>query len=160
MSTELMITGRQTEIHTEKPLGPELSAFQVDIATEKLKRQKSPGFYQIPAKLIKHRIRTICSEIHKLIISIWNKEKFPEEWKESIIESIYKNGNKTDCSNYRGTSLLSNTYKILYNILPSRLTPHAEEITGNHQRGLCCNRSTTDHIFCIHQILEQVMGIK
>jgi len=24
-------------------------------------------------------------EIHKLIISVWNKEELPEEWKESII---------------------------------------------------------------------------
>jgi len=31
----------------------------------------------------------------------------------------------------------------------SRLTPYAEEIIEHHQRGLQCNRSTDDHIFCI-----------
>jgi hypothetical protein len=36
--------------------------------------------------------RTIRGEIHKLIISIWNKEEFPEECKELIIVPIY---NKT-----------------------------------------------------------------
>jgi len=77
----------------------------------------------------------------------------PEEWKESIIIPTYKNGDKTDCSNYRGMSLLLTTYKILSNILLSRLTPHAEEIAGDHLRGFLCNRSTTDHIFCIRQIL-------
>jgi hypothetical protein len=46
-------------------------------------------------------------------------------------------------------------HKILANILLSRLTPHAEEITGDHQCGVQCNRSTTDYIFCIHQILEK-----
>jgi hypothetical protein len=35
----------------------------------------------------------------KFIISIWNKEELPEEWKELIIVSVYKNGDKTDCSN-------------------------------------------------------------
>jgi hypothetical protein len=37
---------------------------------------------------------------------------------------------ETDYSNYRGISLLSITYKMLSNILLSRLTPHAEEIIG------------------------------
>ena len=69
-----------------------------------------------------------------LIISIWKKEDLPEEWKESIIVSVYKKGDKTDCTNYRGISILP-TYKILSNILLSRLTPHAEEITGDHQCG-------------------------
>jgi hypothetical protein len=74
-------------------------------------------------------------EIHKLIISILNKEELPEEWKELIIEPVYKKGDKTDCSNYRGISLLPPTYKILFNILLSRLAPYAEEIIGDHQCG-------------------------
>jgi hypothetical protein len=53
------------------------------------------------------------------------------------------------------TSLLSTTYKILSNILLSRLTPYAEEIIGAHQCGFRRSRSTTDHIFCICQILEK-----
>jgi hypothetical protein len=47
------------------------------------------------------------------------------------------------------------TYKILSNILLSTLTPYAEESTGDHQCGFCHNRSMTDHIFCICQILEK-----
>jgi hypothetical protein len=43
----------------------------------------------------------------------------------------------------------------LSNILLSRLIPYAEEIMGDHQCGFQRNRSTTDHIFCIHQILEE-----
>ena len=73
----------------------------------------------------------------------------PKEWKESIIVPIYKKGDKTDCSNYRGVSLLSTTYKILSNTLLSRLTPHAEEIIGDHQCGFRHNRSTPEHTFCI-----------
>jgi len=61
--------------------------------------------------------RAIRYEIHKFIIYIWNKEELPEEWKESIIVSIYKKGDKTNCSNYRDISLLTTMHKILSNIL-------------------------------------------
>ena len=37
----------------------------------------------------------------------------------------------------------------------SRLIPYAEEVIGDHQCGFRRNRSTTDHIFCIRQILEK-----
>jgi hypothetical protein len=113
----------------------EPSAFEVQMATENLKRYKSPDIDQIPAKLIKAGGSTICSEIHKLITSIWNKEELPEQWKESIIAPIYKKGDKTDCSNYPGISLLSTTCKILPNILLSWITPYAKEIIGDHQCG-------------------------
>ena len=66
-------------------------------------------------------------EIHKLIASIWKKEKLREEWKESITVPINKKGDKTDCNNYRGISLLPTTYNILSNILLSRLIPHAKK---------------------------------
>jgi hypothetical protein len=59
------------------------------------------------------------------------------------------------CSNYRGMPLLSNINKILFKFLLSRTTPCAEEIIGDHQCGFRSNRSTTDHIFCIRQILEK-----
>jgi hypothetical protein len=50
---------------------------------------------------------------------------------------------------------LSTTYKVLSNILLSRLTPYAEEITGEHYYGFRCNSSTTDHIVCIRQLIEK-----
>jgi hypothetical protein len=79
----------------------------------------------------------------------------PEAWKESVTVPIYKKGDKTDCSNYPGISILSTTYKILSNSLLSRLTPYAEEIIGDHQCGFRRNKSTTDLIFSIPQILEK-----
>jgi hypothetical protein len=57
------------------------------------------------------------SVIHKLIISIWNKKEMPDQWKGPITVPVHKAGDKTDCNNYRGISLLSTSYKILSNIL-------------------------------------------
>ena len=75
--------------------------------------------------------------------------------KESITVPVYKKGDKTYCSNYRVISLLPTLHKVLSNILQSRLIPYAEEIIGDHHFGFQRNRSTTDHIFCTHQILEK-----
>jgi len=122
--------GRQAEIHTAEPIVPEPSASEGQLATEKLKSHKSPGTDQIPAELIKAGGRTHRYAIHKLIISMWNKEELPEELKESIIVPIHKKGDKTNCNNYGGVLLLPTTYKILSTILFSRLIPYAEKVTG------------------------------
>ena len=146
---------RQTEIHTTEPLVPEPSASDVELATGKLKSQKSPGIDRVPAELINEGGRIIRHEIHKLIIAVWKKEALPEGWKESITVPIYKKDDKTYCSNYTGISLLPTTYKILSNILFSRLTAYAEEIIGEHQCSFRRNRSTTERILCLRQTLEK-----
>jgi hypothetical protein len=66
----------------------------------------------------------LLSAIHKLVNSIWKKEELPDQWKESIIVPIHKKGDKTDSNNYRGISLLSTSYKMLWNILLSRLNTY------------------------------------
>jgi hypothetical protein len=79
----------------------------------------------------------------------------PEQWKESVIVHIYKKGDKTHCSNYRGMSVLLTAYKTSSSILPSRLKTYIGEIIGNHQCGFSCCRPTADQSFCICQILEK-----
>jgi hypothetical protein len=64
---------RQTEIHTAKPLVPEPSSSEADIAIEKLKMYKSPVTDQIPVELIQAGGNTLRSKIHKLINCIWRK---------------------------------------------------------------------------------------
>ena len=116
----LNVHGVNNVKHVEKiaaePLVPQPSAFKVEMAIEKPKRHKPSGIDQIPSELIKARGRTIRSQIHKLIHSIWNKEELPVEWKVLIIVSIYKKADIIDCSNQRDISLLSTTYKMLSNI--------------------------------------------
>jgi hypothetical protein len=116
---------------------------------------KSPGSDEIPAELIQAGGEILCSKIHTLIDSILNKEKLPDQWKESIIVPVHKKGGKPNFSNYYGISLLSTSYKIVSNILPSRLSPYIDEIIEDRQCGFRCNRSTPDQIFCIHQTLEK-----
>jgi hypothetical protein len=91
-----------------------------------LRNYKSPGNDEIPAELIQAGGEILLSAIHKLINSDWNKDEMPDQWKESIILPVHRKGDKTDCNNYRGISLLSTSYKILSNILLSRLNPYTD----------------------------------
>ncbi|XP_029348343.1 uncharacterized protein LOC115034932, partial [Acyrthosiphon pisum] len=56
----------------------------------------------------------------------------PETWNEAIIIPLHKKGDKTECSNYRGISLLNSVYKVFSKILLNRLTPYAEEYLGEY----------------------------
>jgi hypothetical protein len=104
------------------------SPSEAEIATAKLKKYKSPGSEHIVAEMIQAGGETLLAVIHKLIHFIWNKEELPEQWNESIIVPVHKKGDKTECNNYRGISLLSTSYKIVSNILLSRLGPFTDEI--------------------------------
>jgi hypothetical protein len=95
----------------------------------------------------------LYSEIHKYICSIWNKEELPQQWKESTIVPTHKKGDMTNCNNYRRISLLSTDLKILFNILLARLSPCVNDVFGDHQCEFRRNRSITDQMFYIRQIL-------
>jgi hypothetical protein len=107
----------QIEIHTAEALVTGPSHLEVEIAVTKLNKYKSPGSDQILAELIRAGGETLVSVIHKFVNSIWNKEKLPDQWKESVIVPIHKKDGKADCNNYHGISLLSTSYRILSNIL-------------------------------------------
>jgi hypothetical protein len=101
------------DIHTAEPLVQEPSPVELKIAIGKLKSYTTPSTDEFPAELIKAGGETLCSEIHKLICSIWNKDELPQQWKESVIIPIHKK----DCNNFRGISLLSTAYKFYLTFL-------------------------------------------
>ena len=70
---------------------------------------------------------------------------------------MYKNkGEKSDCLNYRDTTLLSIASKILARVLLNRLIPTiAQENTPESQCGFRSNRGTVDMIFVLRQVQEK-----
>jgi hypothetical protein len=146
---------RQTEIHTAEPLVPEPSAFEIELATEKLKRHKSPETGQIPTELVKAGGRAYHSKIYKLINSISNKVGYLRNGRSRSLHLLIRRVIKQAVVIIDAYHFYQLRTNFLSNILLSRLTPHAEDIFGYHQYGFRHNRSTTGHIFCIRQILEK-----
>jgi hypothetical protein len=77
-------------LRTVELLAPEPSPFEVEIAIRKLESYKSSGIEQTLEELIQAGGTKICSEIPKLISFIWNKEVLPQQWKESVVVTVYK----------------------------------------------------------------------
>lgn len=89
-----------------------------------------------------------------MLNDIWNSGEIPEDWRIAKIINIYKKGDKHDCSNYRGISILNVAYKVYSTILKRKLQPIAEKILLEEQCGFRRGRSTIDAIFTIKQIME------
>jgi hypothetical protein len=85
-----------------------------------------------------------------------NNEELPDKWKESVFVPVRKKRMAKLTNDYRGISLLSTSYKILSNILLSKLSPYIYEIIGVISVSFEENRSATDQIYCIRQILEKI----
>ena len=118
-----------------------------------LKDGKEPGGDGIPAEVWKHEGDNLSNRLHQLITKAWEEGSVPQAWKDAIIVTIYKKGDRTDCGNYRGISLLSIAGKIFARILFNRLSIHiTPEVVPETQCGFRSNRSTVDMIFCLRQL--------
>jgi len=140
---------------TAQPLISEPSYEETREAILKLKNGKAAGSDGVAGELLKYGGDVLWNVIHELIVYVWNHEVIPDEWRLAVIIPIYKKGDRMDCANYRGISLLNATYKVLSYVLHQRLMPYAEEVIGEYQCGFRNDRSTTDQLFVIRQIMEK-----
>jgi len=116
----------------------------------KMKNGKAPGIDNI----IKNGGPELLQRIFDLLLQIWDQERMPEEWEIGIICPIFKKGDRRECSNYRGITLLNTTYKIFTCLIYNRLVKYSELTLGEYQAGFRPSRSTIDQIHIVRQILE------
>jgi hypothetical protein len=76
--------------------------------------------------------------------------------KDANIVTLYKNkGDRSDCNNYRGISLLSNVGKLFSRIALKRVQVLADRVYPEFQCGFRTNRSTIDMIFSLRELQEK-----
>jgi hypothetical protein len=83
---------------------------------------KTPGNDKVNAELLQAAGPQMTQKIQDLVLNIRRSERMPNERNKSITCPIYKKGEKSECSNYRGISLLNTAYKILVTTINNRLT--------------------------------------
>ena len=120
-----------------------------------LKNNKVSGTDGIHLEWIKYGGNKLLNRIYGLVRQIWEEERIPEEWNETIIVSIYKKGDRERCENYRGIALGNAAYKILSNIILGKMKPYIGKITGDYQNEFRDERSVIGNIFALKIINEK-----
>ena len=147
---------------SRKPIA--LSLGDPSVETKKALRSmangKAMGPNELPAKLLLLGLPDSSHEIllsfHGIIVDGWMTVEVPQEWKYASIKVLYKKKDRTECSNYRGLSLVAHAGKVLLKIVANRLGTFCEEaeILPEEQSSFRPERSTADITFVVRRLQE------
>ena len=80
-----------------------------------------------------------------------------EDWRSAVIVPLYKDkGERTECKNYRGISLVSVVGKIYAGILVDRVRRRTGGLTGDEQGVFRAGKVCVDQIFTLKYMGEYV----
>ncbi len=134
-----------------------LERSEVVEAIRKLKLGKAPGSDGITAGMLKYGGKVVDWMMWICNLA-WEKSKVPEDWRKAIIVPLYKGkGNRKECNNYRGISLLSVPGKIYGRILNERMMKITDKIVGDKQGGFWKGRGCVDQIFAMKILVEKYL---
>ena len=117
------------ERETRTALGEQPTVGEVAAAVRSMANAKAVGPDELPAEFLKLGLEddsTILQELHHTILVAWRTGTVPQLWKDAIITVLHKKKDKTECSNYRGISLVSHAGKILLKVVAARLSDYCE----------------------------------
>ena len=140
-------------------LGIKPTEEEIATAMKAMANKKSVGPDGLPAELLKlglQQDRTILLEFHRLTTLIWREGKVPQQWKDAVSSILHKKGDKTECGNYRGISLVSHAGKVLFKVVARGLSAYCEAkgLLPEEQCGFRPNRSTMDMMFAVRRLQE------
>jgi hypothetical protein len=121
-----------------------------------IKSRKSPGSGGINNELLKYAPKSCLFKLLDFLNICWIYGHIPEEWRIAVVVHIYKKGDKKNCDNYRGISLLNTGYKIYAKIITQRLMTIAEVILLKEQNDFRKYRTCMDCILLsVSQMIEK-----
>ena len=159
-SRENSVTSSALEAIVSLPVMEELDAQptvdELSKAIDSLAAGKAPGSDGLPPDLIKHCKSALLIPLHNLLVKCWEEGAVPQDMRDAKIITLYKNkGERSDCNNYRGISLLSIVGKVYARVVLARLQKLADRVYPESQCGFRAKRSTIDMVFSIRQLQEK-----
>ena len=128
----------------------EIFSYEIENIISTLNVNKAVGSDLISHKVLKNIKSSVARPLCKLFNKSLHDQTFPLKWKESIVNPLFKKGDKSLANNYRPISLLSCVgklmercvYKYVYNYF------YSNRLLYNKQSGFLKGHST------VHQLLE------
>ena len=99
--------------------------------------------------------KEITNVIHPLFKKIWVEESIPSDWSKGLIIKLAKKGDKKDCNNWRGITLLPTISKIFTSVILKRIQDNLDQQLRKEQAGFRKGKSCKDQIFVLRNIVEQ-----
>ncbi|KAG0693436.1 Transposon TX1 uncharacterized protein [Chionoecetes opilio] len=129
---------------------------EVREAVAKLRGGKAAGVCNISAELLKAGGEAMIHGLHAVLTAVWQSGTIPPDWKRGLVVPIWKGkGDRQDCNNYRGITLLSVPGKVLAHLLLTRICSHLVKHQRPQQSGFKPGRSTTDRILALRVLVER-----
>ena len=125
-------------------------------ALASFKNNKSSGTDRLKTEGLKYNSsNNLVKSIVMLMALIWSCIRVPSTWLHADITCLYKKGIRSLASNYRGISIGTNMSRILSKIIVARLKNAYERHISNTQFDFRQNRSTTDGLFVMKNIIDK-----
>ena len=94
--------------------------------------------------------------LRTVIVQVWSTGVVPTDRRRGLVTPIYKGrGDRKDCNNYRGITLLSVPGKVFARLLLNRIRDHLILTQRPEQAGFTPKRSTIDRILGLRVLIER-----
>ena len=142
---------------TDVPPDETFSPSEIGHTVKRLKNNKAAGICGLNSELLKYGGPAMLLFLHTLFSTIWQTEIIPEDWQKGVIIPLWKRkGLRSNCSNYRGITLLSVPGILFSMVLLDRCQSIIWKIRRPEQAGFMSDCSTIEQIFTIQQIVEKI----
>ena len=152
---EQLITAAQSVTEDPTINCSEPTVEEVINCLNKMKNGKASGICNITPEMMKAGGSDCSIWLTNIFRDVWRSGVIPSDWKNGIILPFYKGkGNRQECKNYRGITLLSCPGKLFTRVLLSRVKHLLLARRRNEQSGYTPGRSTVDRIFTFLTLLQ------
>ena len=160
-SPEVPLLGTQGSHGVVPQLNVPVTVEEVDAAFKRLKRRKASGIDGIKAEYLLDAkdllLEPLTAAFNQMLVS-----GVPQSWCSGVIHPIFKSGDVSNPSNYRGITVTSVLAKLFAMVLEARLSNWAEdsELRAHGQAGFRKDYRTTDNVFVLQTLIAHARKTK